>query len=363
MDLPLSRTAEALRRLFDRGHVLTRRRAADRLGVSDRQVSRLLDELRAADVPVRDCADPHASRAKAFYLAPEDQRRGIVLEGLDEQALLALTVAAEAAGAALAGTSLEVPLRRGFRALLNAVDALPDDTGAEAGPDTFEPAAIPAAWHFGGIASQPPDSEVFATVRAALTAQQAIRIDYVNGKGEVSRGREIKPLALAPVRGVWLLAAHCKLRDALREFNLARMSNVRTVSRYFLRPDGFDARRHFAGRFGALEGGDPVDVVLRVSPERATYFKSRRYHASQEIEPVADGSLRIHYRVPGGAGLDELAAWVRSWGPYVIVEGPTELAEHVAADARATAAQYADFGLETDVKCPSSDAPATRLTL
>jgi len=362
VDKPLSRTAEALRRLFDRGSVLTRHEAADRLDVSARQVSRLLDELRTAGVPVRDGADPRGSRAKAFYLAPEDQRRGIVLEGLDEQAILALSVAAEAAGAALACTSLEAPLRRGFRTLLDAIDTLPDDTGTAAGPDTFEPEDIPAEWHFGGIAPQPPDPDIFAVVRAALTAQQAIRIDYTNGKSEVTRGREIEPLALAPLRGVWLLVAHCKLRGALREFNLARMTNVRPVSRYFSRPDGFDARVHFAGRFGALEGGEPVAVVLGVSPERAAYFKSRRYHPSQKVEPAGDGALRVCYRVPGGAGLDELAAWVRSWGPYVLVEAPMELAERIAADARATAAQYASPESRNDAECPTSGEPIPTLS-
>lgn len=350
---PLSRRAEALRRLLDRGHTLTRKQAAERLGVTERQVSRLLKELERVGVPVQSQPDPHGSRAKAYGLAAEHQRRGVVLGGLDEEALFALSVAAEAAGAALAGTPLEAPLQRGFQALLGAINADPDD-GEE--PDTFEPEAIPAAWHFGGLAPQPPAPAVFRAVRAAVTAHQAIRMDYQRGDGERFWGREIEPLALAPIRGAWLLAAYCKLRRGLREFNLARMTNVRTVGRYFTRPDGFDARAHFAGRFGALEGGALEDVVLRVSAERTTYFRSRRYHPSQEIEALEDGALRVRYRVPGGAGLDELAAWVRSWGAHVVVEAPASLAEQLSEDAQATAAAYAD------AKCPSSEEEVATLT-
>ncbi|MEM8558909.1 MAG: WYL domain-containing protein [Bacteroidota bacterium] len=353
--LPLSRNAEALRRLFDRGHVLTRKQAEPLLGVTDRQVSRLLDELRAADVPVQSKPDPQGSRAKAYYLAPEHQRRGVVLGGLDEEALYALSVAAEASRAALAGTPLDAPLERGLHALLGAVSALPDDTGHEAGPDTFEVEAVSAGWHFGSGLVEEPDPGLFSTVRRAVVEQQAVRIDYRRGDGTPFRGREVEPLALVRYRGAWRLVAWCKLREGLREFTLARMTNVRPVSRYFLRPDGFDLRAFLAGRFGALEGGDPVEVVLRVSAERATYFQSRRYHPSQEIEMLEDGALRVCYQVPGGAGLDEVAAWVRSWGPHVIVEAPASLAQQVAEDARKTAAAYAD------AECPSSEEASATL--
>ncbi len=338
----LSRTAADLHRLLDRGNRLTKQEAARRLGRHERSITRLVDELRQAGVPVREEKDPRNRRAKRFYLAEEHQRRGLVLDALDEHALFALSVAAEAAGAALAGTPLEAPLRRGFHALLAAVSDLPDEEGEPAGPFTFEPDAVPTSWYFGALAAEPPDPDIYAALNRAIGSCQAVRIDYTDGEGERTYGRELEPLALAPIGGVWRLVAHCKLRGALREFNLVRIAHLKPVSRYFARPDGFSLRAHFAGRFGALEGGEPVEVILRVAPERATYFRSRRYHPSQQIEERGGGALGVTYRVPGGKALDEVRAWVRSWGPYVLVEAPADLAEQIAADAADTARAYED---------------------
>ena len=336
MSSDLSRSADRLRALFDRGERLTKREAADRLGRNPRTVGRLVDELRAAGVPICEEKDPHQPRAKRFYLDAEDQRRSLTLDALDEAGLLALTVAAQASQATLAGTPLEAPLRRAFAALLPAIGAL--DAAGEIG--SFDPEAEARHWHFGTLAPAAVDPETFSALRRAADASQSVRMDYRNGKGKRTPGRRVDPLAFAPVKGGWLLAAYCHTREAVRDFNLARITNVRPLpSHFFAPPDGFDAHVHFAGRFGALEGGAPVAVRLHVAPERAVYFESRRYHPSQTTERQPDDSLVVTYRVPN---LDDLRAFVASWGPHVMALEPSELAERITADAAATVAAYAD---------------------
>lgn len=330
----LSRTAERLRALFDRGERLTKREAAEKLGRDPRTVTRLVRKLRAVGVPVRDEKDPHEPRAKRFYLDPEDQRRSLTLDVLDEAGLLALTVAAQASEAALAGTPLEAPLRRAFAALLPAIGAL--DAAGEL--TSFDPEVEGERWHFGALAPAAVDPETFTTLRRAADASQCVRMDYTNGKGKRSFGRRVDPLAFAPLKGGWLLAAYCHTREAVRDFNLARITNVRPLpSHFFAAPDDFEAHAHFAGRFGALEGGEPVAVRLRVAPERAVYFESRRYHPSQTEERQPDGSLVVTYRVPN---LDDVVAWVASWRQHVVALDPPELAERLASDAAATVAAY-----------------------
>ena len=341
-DVPLSRTAEQLLGLLNQGARLTKKAAAKRLRRDPRTVTRLVDELRRAGVPVQ---EEKQSRAKRFYLADEDQRRGLHLGELDEDALLALSVAVEAARGALAGTPLEGPLGRAYRRLLHTLGGLEADEGVF----SFDPEAQPAQWHFGGLAAEPPDPETFAVLRRAIAAQQTVRVDYVNKKGERRFGRRMDPLALAPVRGAWQLAAYCHTHRAVRPFSPVRMSNVRALpDRYFSRPDGFDPQAYFAGLFGALQGEGTADVRLHVDESRAVYFQSKRYHPSQEAERQVDGSLRVRYRVPGGAALDEVRSFVASWGPHVTVLEPPELAARLARDAAETARRYA----EVDAKCP-----------
>lgn len=327
----LSRSAGQLRRLFDRGERPTKREAATYLGCTERHVARVVGTLRAAGVPVLDVRD---GRAKRFFLEEAHQRRGLHLDALDEEALHALTVAAQASEGALAGTSLAAPLRRAFGALLAALNGI---EGGE-GPDSFEPEEEPAHWHFGALSASPVDPDVFHLLARAVSRGVHVRVDYVNGNGERRRARELSPLALAPVGGSWLLAAFCHTRGAVRDFALARVSNVRVMERRpVLPPEDFDSRRHFAGRFGALQGDASVEVRLRVSPERAVYFRSKWYHPSQRVEAEPGGGLLVTFRVPH---LDPVRAWVASWGPHVVALAPPELAARLAEDAAATARSY-----------------------
>ena len=338
-DRPLPASAEVLRRLFDRGARLTKAEAAARLGVTARQVTRVVAALRAAGVPVEDEPDPAERRRKRFFLADEHQRRGLHLDGLDEAEILALTVAAESARTALKGTPLAAPLDRAFGALLDAAG------GADGGDGvfSFDPEAEPEQWHFGGHA-QTPDPDVFSALRRAASAARRVRIDYTDAKGAFSPGREVSPLGFGRVRGGWVLVAYCHVRRGLRDFALPAVSHVAPLSAAAHRPEGFSLRIHFRRRFGALDGSAPVEVRLRVAPERAVHFRRRRYHPSQTLAEHADGALTATYRVPGGAALDEVRAFVASWGRSVTVEAPAELAVRVAEDARAVVVAYDGVG-------------------
>ncbi|MEM1115557.1 MAG: WYL domain-containing protein [Bacteroidota bacterium] len=333
--VPLPRSAEQLLRHLDRDGRPTKKDAAALLGVTPRQVARVVETLREAGHPVRDEPDPADGRRLRYYLDPEHQRRGLHLDTLDEGEVLALTVAAEAARSALRGTPLQAPLDRAFVALLDAIDEANDGDGVF----SFDPEAEPNHWHFGGHA-QLPDPGVFTALRRAASGGVRVRIDYTDAKGAFSPGRTVSPLGFGRVRGGWVLVAYCHERDALREFALPSVSHVATLTEAVHQPHGFSLRRYFAQRFGALEGGEPVEVRLWVSPERAVYFQRRRYHPSQALTEAEDGGLTVAYRVPGGAALDEVRAFVASWGPHVVVEAPEALADMLAADARATAMAY-----------------------
>ena len=343
MDLPVSAQAEKLRRLFDESSRLTKRQIAVRLGVGPRQATRLVEDLRKAGVPVQQ-EPPHADerqsdepRAHRYFLESWHQRRAFELGGLDEEALHALVVAVEAARGALAGTGYEAPLGRAFARLLGAVNQVDEDP--EGGLAAFDPESEEGRWHFGAAATAPVEPAVFTAVSHALGRHQ-LRVDYVKGDGTRRPNRLLSPLGLAPVGGSWLLAAYCHTNRQVRDFNVARLSHIRTQQADVLIPDGYDTHRHFAGRFGgALAGqGEPQEVRLRVAPERAVYFETKRYHPSQQAaREYAGGPLLVTYRV---RTLDPVRAFVASWGPSVVALAPPALADQLRADAQATATLY-----------------------
>ena len=279
----LPASAEALRKLLDAGHRLTKAEAAARLALDPRSVTRLVGALRQAGVPVADEPDPADGRRKRFFLAAEHQRRGLHLDSLDETEILALTVAAEAARAALHATPLQAPLASAFRALLEAAHEAGDGLGTL----TFDPDDEPTHWHFGSHVT-PPDPAVFAPVRQAITDGLRIRIDYTDKRGRFSPGREVSPLGFGLVRGSWLLVTYCHVRQALRDFALPSVSHVHVLSGAVHVPRVLAGRLFRAavrgtGRRRARRGAaaDPAD--------RAVYFQRRRYHPSQALAEQPDG--------------------------------------------------------------------------
>ena len=327
----LSRSASALRREFDRGAVLTKAQIGTRLGVTPRHAARLVGELEASGVPIE---RGRTGRATTFGVPLQHQRRAIQIDALDEQALRALTVAADASRALLASTPLGEPLRRAFATLLAAVgdrDVYSFDPEAEAEHWTFGPAAI-------------PDAGPLATLQAldqAILESQSVRVTYVNGRGERSRERLLDPLAMAPFNSGWQLAAYCHARRAVRNFNPVRIEAIALVpDAYFAPPADFDADAHFGGRFGALDGDGRLHTVrLRVAPTVAQHFRSRAYHTSQQAEPDPErpGGLLVTLQV---SELKTIRAFVRSWGANVVALFPPGLVAELSADARDTAEMY-----------------------
>ena len=329
MTADLSRSARKLLRQLDRSAEMTKREIGALLGCTPRHAARILDELRAAGVTV---SETRKGREKAFGVSAEHQRRMIQVEDLDEEALRALAVAAEASRAVLRGTPLEAPLDRAFAVLLAAYDG--------ENLHSFEPDRLVDQWHF-DQASAPGVGpvEILRTLVRAITDQQTVEVEYTNGRGETST-RQLDPLAFAPFPSGWQLAAWCHRRRAVRNFNPARIARVEPLDDYFSLPKDWDADAHFDGRFGALDGDGRLQTVrLRVARRVAQHFKTRPYHASQQVEDAGD-ELLVSFQVPE---LKAIRSWVRSWGPAVVALAPPELVVALAEDARATAAHYGEL--------------------
>lgn len=327
-------TRAELLALLREGHVLTQREMTERLSIdSKRQARRLVRQLREAGVPLE---ERQRGREKEYWLPPEAWRADDVELGLTEREALALMLAVEAARSGLGPAPLG-------EALDGAVGQLVEELPGSV--DTFEPTALMDHLHFGEAASVDVDPDVFMRLVDALSNRRAVAIDYHAASSDTYHGgRCIHPWALA-VRGeAWLCVARDPAKDAMRDFNLSRIDDVRphdasSPGGDYTIPDDFDLELYFIDRFEALDDEAVYRVRLLVEPDRVPYFRSKRYHHTQRIHDEArdDGRIVVSYEV---AGLEEIAAFVRSWGPGVTVLDPPALAERIAADAQAVAARY-----------------------
>jgi len=330
--------------LFRAGRALTQPEISERLDVSRRHARRLIAQLREEGVPIR---EQEEGRTKTFFLPSSALALEDAPVPLTERQALAIVVAAEAGRAALRPTPLAAPLADASGRLLRRLDRA---------SGTYDLSRLRDQWHFG---TEPADSTfddaVFDTLVDALNRGRPVQIDYEPAHdSDAPRTRTVSPLVMAAPGGSWRCVAYCHFREAPRDFTLSRIDDISLLTDRVMAepPDDFDPDLYFRERFGAL-GGETRVVRLRVVPDAARFFREKQYHPSQVLEEErADGSVVVSFEV---AGLEDMAAWVRSWGASVVVLDPPELAEQVAAEARRVLERYE--GPATRDRTPDIDRP------
>ena len=315
------------------GHALTQAEITERLPItSKRQARRALRKLEEAGIPLE---TGRRGREKEFCLPPEEWQTRLQLD-LTEREALALLLAAWAAESGVGPAPLK-------DALTEAAQGLAD--GLPASVASFEPGLLLEHLHFGEAGSVQVSPGVFTALVEALSNRRSVEIDYYSASSDRRyEGRRVDPWGLAVRGDAWLCVADDERSGELRDFNLARIEDVRPTDpesrggEYQI-PDDFDLEIYFIDRFESLADEEVYEVRLLVEPEVVPYFESKRYHRTQQIhEEEADGGRAVvSFEV---AGLEEIASFVRSWGPDVKVLRPPELAERIAEEARATLALY-----------------------
>jgi predicted DNA-binding transcriptional regulator YafY len=316
-----SSTVYTLHRLLNTGRSFTLDDLSNELDVSRRHVRRLINKLGSKGFSIR---SQRNGRVKEFFLAAEDLSPPSAAVDLTESELLALSVAADAAQAVLEQTPLADPLD-------SAIDKVLGATSRDV--VTFEPENTPAHWHFTLNGESHFDPDIFAFLTRAVRACETVSIDYHAASSDrFSEDRHIDPYLIARVGSTWLLTAYCHDRQRILEFSIAAIESARGTGSYFQRPRDFDPDLHYRDRFGAMNDEEVYVVRLNVNAEKAIHFQNKTYHPTQQVECTRpDGSLIVSYEV---AGLDEIAAFVRSWGPFVTAIDPDALADRIRKDFR-----------------------------
>ncbi len=325
---------ERLQQLLESGRAYTKEDIRHILHLrSLRHVQRLLRHLREEGLPIQ---EERRGRTKYYFLPESHLSAGCLEMDLTEDEALAMALAIQAAAPVLGPSPYGEALNRVYQKLLSS-----GITRAF----SFDPEALSRHWHFLHPEQAQFDRDVLRTLQQAILEQCSVRINYYAASSRRwTYNRKIDPLTLVFFHGSWLLVAYCHLRKAIRDFSLGGIQRVECCdpereAAYFQVPEGFNASLYFRDRFGVVADEEVYVIRLRVHPEAAPYFKRKLYHPTQQIEAEeAEGALIVSYEVEG---LEEIAAFVRSWGSRVEVLEPEALRENILQEARNTLARYA----------------------
>ena len=72
-------------------------------------------------------------------------------------------------------------------------------------------------------------------------------------------------------------------------------------------------------------------IVTDVSSGISDYIREKRWHPSQQLTEIEDGSIELRLKL---SSLVEVQRWILAWGGHAAVLAPAELVESVKRAAR-----------------------------
>jgi predicted DNA-binding transcriptional regulator YafY len=167
------------------------------------------------------------------------------------------------------------------------------------------------------------DEQFFRLVVRALFDDCALHITYRSPHSGAVSERTVQPLHLMHYMGSWHLLAWCAVKEAIRDFGLARMQAVALADKPLHLPDTLPPIKEYTRRhFGIMQGETATTVTLRFSPHIAPRIREQIWHPDQQTSLEPDGSLLLSFPT---ADFRELTRNILSYGAEVRVVAPPEL--------------------------------------
>ena len=122
----------------------------------------------------------------------------------------------------------------------------------------------------------------------------------------------------------------------VRTFRLDRLMELEVLDRAAAPPACFSLQA-FADESVGIYQDEMEDVALVFAPDAAAEASRWRFHASQTVEPLDDGRVRVRFRA---RGMRELAWHLFTWGASVKIEAPQRLRGLLKAELEASLAAH-----------------------
>src|SRR5688500_11018889 len=292
-------------------------------GVSDRTIRRDFEALTQAGFPI----ETSKREGKTVFLLNRDVFKGVAAAGFSLSELCALHLSRTVL-TAVAGGPFRDSLASAFDKLYDAlppsmwkfIETLPDALGAK------EHATRPR----GASSAKSVDA-----LMSAILGRKRVRMRYHSFSSQQVKDYILEPYRLAYAQGGLYLQAFVPDYSDTRTFAAQRIEHAVALEETFnpVADAPADVFPHSLGAFS----GTPETVVIEFSAAEAPYVRERQWHASQRIEDLPGGRLRLTLNVV----VDwELQAWVMGFGPAARVITPDAFARRIVESLEETRATY-----------------------
>jgi proteasome accessory factor B len=220
----------------------------------------------------------------------------------------------------------------------DAVSALHKLAETLSGPVAREVASAAEA-----LASRPIDEaqvKILRTITLCWARSSTVAIRYHSQRAGGEQVTPLDPYLLEPGpygSSIYVIGFSHR-HNQVRTFRLDRIVQAVASGESFTPTDVSGIRDKISRSWGVIyEGEEEYDITVDFTAAVASRIRETVWHASQQLEPLPEGAVRLRVRLPS---LLEFVPWVRGWGAEALVIGPPALREEVACSLRAAAARY-----------------------
>lgn len=174
----------------------------------------------------------------------------------------------------------------------------------------------------------------------AMKANRRISFSYKSyRRAKPTPGVVICPYFVKIFKQLWYVIGYNVADGRIKTYALDRMQQLRTLPDTFEMPKDLDPSSFFKDYFGITTSqSEPADIVLRVSPTQAKYFRALPLHPSQQ-ETVHDTYSIFRYRMCITYDLKEE---LMSHGADIEVMAPRELKALITAELQKALSHYSN---------------------
>jgi predicted DNA-binding transcriptional regulator YafY len=127
-------------------------------------------------------------------------------------------------------------------------------------------------------------------------------------------------------------------QNQTRTFKIERVERIELLKEHYAIPADFNPNEMLGQAWGIwFTDEEPLEIKLRFSARVAARVRETRWHPSEQVSELEDGSLLWCASI---AEPREMLPWVRGWGADVEVLEPQELRETIKTEAKNLAMIY-----------------------
>jgi predicted DNA-binding transcriptional regulator YafY len=168
----------------------------------------------------------------------------------------------------------------------------------------------------------------------AARDRRILEMKYFSARSNRAKSYLVHPYRLALAQGGVYLVAWVPQYGEFRTFAVERIERLSVKEETFRKTHDLPADV-FGGSMGVF-WAEPETIELEFEARLAPYIRGRVWHASQRIDELPDGRIRLTLEVSHDWAL---RSWVLGFGAAVTVIRPAALAAAIREEARKMAGQ------------------------